>query len=80
MKIFDVKNQLDQVSNDIIRSEFKDHFVMEKCGLLYITDEDDFNKCIEAKKYNKIGYINSNNKTDQDIKQELKALINKYNK
>lgn len=79
-KIIDVKNQVEQVTGDIIKSNELFHFVIEKKGVLYITDIEDAEHCIENLKYNSVGVITkTSSKSGIDIKRELRQLIKEYN-
>lgn len=79
-KIIDINNQVEQVAGDIIKSNDIFHFVIEKNGVLYITDIEDAEHCIENLKYNNVGVITkTNSKSDIDIKRGLRQLIKEYN-
>lgn len=75
MKLIDKRGQIKDISESILDSEYKEHYIVEEKGLLYLTDKEDFEKGIEEKRYNGVGYIKSDNKTYKEIRQELIALI-----
>lgn len=78
-KIFDINNQIEQITNDIIKSKEMIHYLMVRSdGLIYVADISDAVKCIKSNEFNILGIITKPN-TRKYIKDKLTKLIKEYN-
>ena len=78
-KIFDINNQVNQLTSDIISSNDTIHFIIAKeNGLLYITDIKDAENCINSNKYKPVGTITRSNNHIY-VKDKLMELVKGYN-
>ena len=77
--VIDKKNQIEQLTKDILKSNDSIHYVeLKSIGLLYLNSLEGSQEDEKTGKYKTIGKISSKGKSKEVLKNELEKIIKKF--